>query len=74
MATMARPCQVTSVNVQHFATLWTAALQATQSMGFLRQEYWRGLPSPGDLPNLKVKPTALTSPALARRFFTTSAT
>jgi len=39
-------------------------------MGFLRQEYWGGLPfpSPGDLPDPGIK---LTSPALAGRFFTT---
>ena len=28
------------------ATLWTAAHQAPMSMGFSRQEYWRGLPFP----------------------------
>ena len=35
--------------VQLFAALWTVAFQATQSMGFYRQEHWRGLlcPSPG---------------------------
>ena len=39
-------------------------------MGFLRQEYWRGLPfpSPGGLPN---SGTELESPALAGEFFTT---
>ena len=39
--------------VQLFATPWTVAYQAPQSMEFSRQEYWRGLPfpSPGDLPN-----------------------
>ena len=33
-------------------TPWTAACQAPLSMGFPKQEYWRGLPfpSPGDLP------------------------
>ena len=33
-------------------TPWTVARQAPLSMGFSRQEYWRGLPfpSPGDLP------------------------
>jgi len=36
-----------------FATPWTVAYQAPQSMGFSRQEYWIGLPfpSPGDLPH-----------------------
>ena len=29
-----------------FATLWTAAYQAPPSMGFSRQEYWSGVPSP----------------------------
>ena len=45
------------------ATPWTVACQATLSMGFSRQEYWRGLPfpSPGDLPDLGIKPG---SPAL----------
>ena len=44
--------------------------------GFSRQEYWSGLPCPppGDLPNQGIKPTSLMSPALAGRFFTTSAT
>ena len=36
--------------VQLSATPWTAAYQAPPSMGFSRQEYWRGvpLPSPAD--------------------------
>ena len=43
--------------VQLFATPWTVAYQAPQSMGFSRQEYWSGLPfpSPGNLPNLRIK-------------------
>ena len=32
--------------VQLFATPWTAAHQAPLSMGFSRQEYWSGVPSP----------------------------
>ena len=32
--------------VQLFATPWTAAHQALPSMGFSRQEYWSGVPSP----------------------------
>ena len=49
--------------VQLFATPWTIAYQASPSMGFSRQEYWRGLsfPSPGDLPNPGIEPG---SPAL----------
>ena len=41
----------------------TVACQASLSMGFLRQEYWSGLPfpSPGDLPDSGIKPR---SPAL----------
>ena len=39
--------------VQLFATPWTVAYQAPPSMGFSRQEYRSGLPSPspGDLPD-----------------------
>ena len=49
--------------VRLFATLWTVAHQAPQSMGFSRQEYWSGLPfpSPGDLSNPGIEPR---SPAL----------
>ena len=45
------------------ATPWTVAHQAPLSMGFSRQEYWRGLPfpSPGNLPYPGVEPG---SPAL----------
>ena len=31
-----------------FATPWTAAYQAPPSMGFSRQEYWSGVPSPSN--------------------------
>ena len=46
------------------------ARQASLSVGFPRQEYWRGLPfsPPGDFCDLGIKPT---SPASAGRFFTT---
>ena len=33
-------------HVRLFATPWTAAHQALQSMGFSRQEYWSGMPLP----------------------------
>ena len=43
---------------QTLATPWTAACQASLSMGFSRQEYWSGLPfpSPGDLPDPGIEP------------------
>ena len=49
------------------------AHQAPLSMGFPRQQYWSELPfpSPGDLPNPRIKPI---SPALAGRFLTTEPT
>ena len=55
-----------------FETLKTIACQAPLSMGFSRQEYWRGwpLPSPGDLPKPRVKAESLVSPALADKFST----
>ena len=39
------------------ATPWTAAYQASLSMGFSRQEHWSGLPfpSPGDFPNRGIR-------------------
>ena len=63
-------------HVRLYATLSTIAHQAPLSMGFSRQEYWSGqpFPFPGDIPNPEIKPTSLTTPALAGRFFTTSAT
>ena len=44
--------------VRLFATPWIVAVQASLSMEFSRQEYWRGLPfpSPGDLPDLGIEP------------------
>ena len=45
-----------------FATLWTVAHQAPQSMGFSRQIYWSGLPfpSPGDPPDPGIEPMSPT--------------
>ena len=53
--------QVVSDSVRHQTPLF---------MGFLRQEYWSGLPfsSPGDIPDPGIKPM---SPLLAGGFFTT---
>ena len=62
------PCQYCCLVAKSIP--WTVALQAPLSMGFLRQEYWSGLPfpSPGDLPHPGIQPA---SPALAGGFFTT---
>ena len=65
-------------HIQLLVTLWNIAHQAPLSMGFSRKEYWSGLPclSPRDFLNPGVKAMSLMSPspALAGRFFTTSAT
>ena len=58
--------------VRPFVILWTVACQAPLSMEFSRQEYWSGLP--GDYPNPGIKPTPLTSPAVAGGFFITRTT
>ena len=51
-------------HVQLFEIPRTVAHQAPLPMGFPRQEYWSGLPfpSPGDLPNLGIKPASPESP------------
>ena len=56
--------------VRLFVIPWTVTYQAPPSMGFSKQEYWKGLPfpSPGELPN---PGTELSSLALASVFFTT---
>ena len=67
---------VQSLNcVRFFATPWTIGHQASLSMGFSRQEYWSGLPFPSsrDLLDPGIEPLSPASPALAGKFFTTSA-
>ena len=51
------------------ATLWTAAHQASLSMGSSRQEYCSGFPCPppGDLPDPGIEPTFLMSNCVGRR-------
>ena len=46
--------------IPHFATPWTVVHQAPLSMGFPRQEHWRGLPfpTPEDLPNSGIEPAS----------------
>ena len=63
-------------HVRLSVTLWTAACQAPMSTGFSRQESWSGMPrpSPGNLPDSGIEPACHASPAVACRFFTTSAT
>ena len=55
---------------------WTVARQAPLSLGFSRQEYWKGLPCPplGDLPDPWIEPGSPVSPARAGGFSTTVAT
>ena len=63
-------------HVQLFVTLWTVPYQASLSVRFFKQEYWSGLPfaSPGYLPDPEIEAVSLASPALAGRFFMSSAT
>ena len=59
--------------VQLFVTPWTVACQVPLFLELTRQEYLSGLsfPTPGDPSDPGIEPI---SPALASRFFTTSAT
>ena len=59
-------------HVRLLVTLWTVAHQVPLSMGFCWQEYCSGLPfsSPGDLPDLGIKPASLCVSCLAGGFFT----
>ena len=61
--------------MSYFSDPWTVAHKAPISMGFIRQEYFSGLPGPpaGDLPDPRIWPASLKSPALAGGFFTSSA-
>ena len=47
---------------------------ASLTIGFSMQEYWSALPfpSPGDPPDLEIKPTSPASPALAGHYFVIS--
>ena len=62
--------------LSRFSRVRLFATHAPLSMRFSRQEYWSGFPypSPGALPNPKIKPASFASPALAGGFFTTSST
>ena len=56
--------------MQLFGTAWNIACQAPLSMGFPRQKFWSGLPSPfpGNLPDPRIEPMFLI---LAGGSFTT---
>ena len=59
--------------VSDAATAWTVTVaQAPLSMGFFRQESWRGLPfpTPGDLPDPGIEHSTPVSAALSGEFFT----
>ena len=55
-------CCLVAKLCQFFVTPWTVACQAPLSMGFPRQEYWRGLTfsSPRDLPNPGIESMSLS--------------
>ena len=59
-------CVCVCVFVLDSATPWTVAHQAPLSTGFPRQQYWSGLPfpTPGDLPDPRIKPMSPVSPEL----------
>ena len=59
-----------AASVVSFVSPWTLAHQASLSMRFPRQEYWRGLPClpPEALLNPGIKLAVLTSSALAGVF------
>ena len=64
---------VCSVVSDSSETPWTVVHQPPLSMGFLRQEYWSGLPfpPPGDLPDPGFKPASPVLFCTEGRFFTT---
>ena len=63
-------------NFQLFVTHGLYSLPGSSVWEFSRQEYWRALPCPPlrNLPDPRMEPTSLTSPALAGGFFTTRVT
>ena len=66
-------CACVLSHVQPSATPWTIVHQVLLSVGFSRLEYWVAGPPPGGLRDPGVEPPSPVSPALAGRFFTTSA-
>ena len=68
-------CAWSRRHVQLSAVPRTEVRQAPLSLQLPRQEYWSGLPfpPPRDLPDPRIEPWSFVSPALAGRFFTTTA-
>ena len=64
-------CTCVLSRVRLFATPWTVAHQAPLSMGFFRQEYWRGFWSGLPFPLPGIETTSSAAPALSGGFFTT---
>ena len=60
--------------VRQFCDPRIVARQAPLSMVILQKEYWSGLPcpSPGDLPDPRIEPTAPVPPALQAYFLSLS--
>ena len=54
-----RMCVFVLSCVQLFATPWTVIHQAPLSTEFPRQEYWSGLPFPGNLLKPEIRPCLL---------------
>ena len=63
-------------SIVYFQGCASFGLQLRDSVMLSRQECWSGLPCPppGDLPDPGTEAASLTSPALAGRFLTASAT
>ena len=70
---LSRLCAFSSESCPTLCDPRDCCLPGPSAMGFLRQEYWKGLlfPPPGDLPDPGIDPGFPASPALAGRFFTT---
>ena len=68
---IAQLCVCVLHHMRFFVTQWTVVHQAPSSMGFSRQEYWRGFPflTPGDLPGPGIEPASPVSPVLQVGFY-----
>ena len=53
-------------SIRPSATPWTAAHQAPPSMGFSRQDYWSGVPSPSPNEPARAKEKSATAPFVGK--------